>query len=138
MGKTTGGGSGGGGANLFTTNQTKDGTYGASLYIDFGLIPTGNKIWIGSCQFASPDKAGTFEVRTNTSGQSSGTDGATSLLGSVSASTRSGTVNLDLYKNGSLHTVTALGTGVEKLWIKAKSKSSTVTSYYASVNYTLE
>jgi hypothetical protein len=135
MGKASGGGTYSGGS-IFTTNQTKSGSYGSALYIDFGLIPTGLQIWFGLCQFASPDKSGTFEVRTNLAGQSTGTDGATKLLGSISASSSTGTVNLDLYKNNTLNTKSVIGTGVERIWVKAKAKSSTSGSYYASINYT--
>jgi hypothetical protein len=137
MGKPSGGATYTGGS-IFTTNQTKSGSYGSALYIDFGLIPTGLKIWFGLCQFASPDKSGAFEVRTNLVGQSVGTDAATKLLGSISASASSGTVSLDLYKNNTLHTLSSLGAGIEKIWIKAKAKSSTSGSYYAAINYTTE
>lgn len=137
MGRVTGGGTYTGGST-FTTNQTKSGAYGSSLYIDYGLIPTGKKIWFGLCQFASPDKSGTFELRTNLAGQSTGTDAATKLLGSISAGATSGTVNLDMYKSNTLHTVSVIGTGVEKIWVKAKAKSSTSGSYYAALNYTTE
>ena len=141
MGKPSSGGGGGGGSsggNIFTSNITKSGSYDADDYIDFGVIPTGYKVWFGLCQFASPDKSGTFEVRTNKSTKSLGNDTDTTLLGSISAGTRSGTVNLDLYKSGTLHMVSVLGTGIEKIWVKAKSKSSSLGSYYISINYILE
>jgi hypothetical protein len=137
MPKTSGGG-GGGGANIFTTNQTNSGSVGLSLYIDLGTIPVGNKIWFGNLQATSPDKSITFEVRTNLATKNSGVDGDTQLLGSISASNRSGTVVLDMYKNNTLHTTSVLGSGVEKFWLKLKSKSSTPGSYLYSLNYTLE
>ena len=134
MGKPSGGGTGG---TIFTTNITKSDVYGAALYIDLGVIPTGSKIWFGASQFASPNKSGTFEIRTSLAGQSAGTDAATKLLGSISAGARTGTVTLDLYKSGTLSTYSVVGTGTEHFWVKAKATSSTSGSYYASVNYTL-
>lgn len=136
MGRPSSGGSSGG--SIFTSNITKSGDYGSSSYIDFGLIPVGYKIWLGLCQFASSDKSGTFEIRTNKVGTSAGNDTDTTLIGSISAGPRSGTVNLDLYKNASLHTVSVIGSGTEKIWVKAKSKSGALGAYYASLNYTLE
>jgi hypothetical protein len=138
VGKPIAGGSGGSGGSIFASNVTKSGTYGTADYIDFGVIPAGYKIWFGVCQFASPDKSGTFEVRTSKATKAAGNDTDTTLLGTISAGPRTGTVNLDLYKSNSLHTVSVIGTGVEKFWVKAKSKSSTSSSYYASINYTLE
>jgi hypothetical protein len=137
-----GGGGGGGGASLFTTSIIGPPpgplTVGLVEYISLATIPTGSKIWFGSGQFGSPDKSITFELRTNTTGNSAGTDGATLLLASIAASPRSGTVNADYYKNGSLHTVSVVGTGVEKAWLKLKSKSSTAGSFLYTINYTLE
>jgi hypothetical protein len=136
MGKVSSGGSSGG--IIFTSNITKSGTYGSADYIDFGIIPVGYQIWFGVCQIASPDKSGTFEIRTNKTSKNLGNDTDTTILGSISAGTRSGTVNLDLYKNETLHIVSVVGTGIEKIWVKAKSKTSSAGSYYISVNYILE
>lgn len=140
MGRPSAGG--GGGSTLFTTKIVGPPpgplTTGLSSYIDLGTIPTGFKIWFGSGQYGSPDKSITFEIRTSLTGQSAGTDGATKLLASASVSPRSGTVTADYYKNGTLHIVSVVGTGVEKFWLVAKSKSATAGSYLYSVNYTLE
>ena len=136
MGKP--GGSGGSGGSIFTTNLTNSGSVGASAYLDMGVIPSGFKIWFGTLQATSPDKATTFEVRTNNLTKSAGTDGDTTLLGTIAASTRSGTVVLDMYKSGTLHTLSVLGSGTEHFWLKLKSKSSTAGSYLYSLNYTTE
>lgn len=130
--------SGGGGSTIFTTNKTGDGAAGASLYLDMGLIPTGVKIWFGTLQATSPDKSITFEVRTSNVGKSAGTDADTTLLGSIAAGPRTGTVVLDMYKNNTLHTVSVLGSGIEHFWIKLKSKTTTAGSYLYSLNYTVE
>ena len=135
MGKP--GGGGGGGSTVFTTNQTNSGSVGTSVYVDLGMIPTGFKVWYGTLQASGPDKALTWEVRTNNATKSAGTDSDTTLLATISSTTR-GTIVLDMYKSGTLHTVSILGSGVEHFWIKIKSKSSTAGSYLYSLNYTTE
>lgn len=134
MGKPTGGG---GGSTNFSSSIVGSGVVASSYWHDLGVIPTGFKIWFGTLQVTSPDKSITFEVRTNLAGQASGSDGSTALLASVAASVRSGTKLLDMYKRGSLHTVSVLGTGVEHFWIKLVSKGSSG-SYLFSLNYTTE
>ena len=129
---------GSGNYSLFTSNKTDDGTVGSSAYVDLGAIPSWNKFWFGTRQYSSPDKSITFELRTNNSTKSAGTDGDTTLLGSISAAPRNGTVTQDYYKNGRLHTASVLSTGVEHCWLKLKSRSSTSGSYLYSINYVLE
>lgn len=130
-------GSGGGGATLFTTSQTNSGTVGTSFYADLGIIPAGFKIWFGTLQASGPDKALTWEVRTNLATKSLGVDSETLLLATISSTTR-GTATLDMYKSGTLHIVSVLGSGTEHFWLKIKSKSSTSGSYLYSIYYTLE
>lgn len=141
MGKPSGGGAGGG-STLFTTNVTGPPpgnlTIGTSEYISLGLIPSGSRIWFGTGQFASPDKSFTFEIRTSLLGQSAGTDAATSLLAATSVSPRNGLVTADYYKGGRLHTASVIGSGVEKFWLRLKSNSGSLGSYYFSINYTTE
>jgi hypothetical protein len=132
------GSGGGGGASIFTSSIIGDGTFGASIYIDLGLIPSGQKTWFGAGQFASPDKTSTFELRTNIASQGSGSDANTLILGAINAGARSGTVTKDFYKNGSLHTVSALGSGVERIWLKIKSKTAASGSYYFLITHTVE
>lgn len=143
MGKpSAGGGGGGSGSLIFTTKIVGPPpgplTVGLSAYIDLGTIPVGAKIWFGSGQYGSPDKSVTFEIRTNLVGLSAGDAASTKLLASIAAGPRTGTVNADYYKSGTLHIVSVVGTGVEKFWLALKSKSSTAGSFFYSVNYTLE
>jgi len=133
MGKPTGGG----GISNFDLNISGDGSVGSTFYHDLGVIPSGQRIWFGSLQATSPDKSITFEVRTSNVGQSAGDDSSTTVLASASVSPRKGTVLLDMYKRGRLHLVSVVGTGVERFWIKLKSKGS-VGSYLFILNYTLE
>ena len=136
MGKVVSGGTSG--STIFTTKVSNSGTYGAALYIDLGLIPTGFKVWFGNGQYASTDKSGTFELRTSKLTKSAGNDTDTTLLASISASPKTGTVIQDYYKSGTLHTVSVIGSGVEKFWIKIKSTSSTAGSYLYNLAYTVE
>ena len=122
----------------FTTNIKGSGLVGAELWVDLGLIPTGKRIWIGNAQYTSPNKSSTFELRTNNATKTTGTIANTTLKDSVVASVRSGTITRDLYKNGTLHTVTIYGTGVEHWWLRIFSKTSTSSDYLFSINYTTE
>lgn len=133
---------GGGGASFFTTKIIGPPpgplTVGLDLWIDLGIIPVGKRIWYGSLQGGSPYKTTTFEVRSNLATKSTGTLADTTLHGSIAASTRSGTVNLDMYKSGTLHVVSTYSTGVERFWLHLISKTSTATDYLYTLNYTTE
>jgi hypothetical protein len=130
--------SGGSGGLIFTTNKTDSGSVGTSLYIDLGIIPTNVNIWFGNLQATSIDKSLTFEVRTSNAGKNSGIDSDTTLLASIVASVRNGTVLLDMYKNNRLHSISVLGSGVEHFWLKLKSKTASPGDYLYSINYTTE
>lgn len=127
---------------LFTTNikgpPPGTATTAAEQWIDLGLIPSTFDIWIGNAQYASPDKAITFELRTNNLTTSTGTLVNTTLLDSCAVTVRSGTLLRDLYKNGTLHIKTVKSTGIEHWWLRLTSKSSTAGGYLFSINYTLE
>lgn len=113
-------------------------TTGADQWINLGTIPTGKRIWFGTGTFTSPDKSITFEIRTNNAGKSAGSDADTTLLASTAVSVRSGTVISDYYRKGRLHIVSVYGTGVEKFWLRLKSKSGSAGSYLYSINHTTE
>ena len=133
MGRPTGGGVTG----VFNTTATNSGTVGMELWIDLGLIPLGQKIWIGLVAWTSVDKVLGFELRPNIATKSTGTIANTTLI--ATASLRAGTSKTsDLYKAGALHTVTTIGTGVEHWWLRLYSKSSTLGSYLSKISYTLE
>jgi len=130
-------GGGGGSVSFFNLSLTGSGSAGTELWIDLGLIPTGNRFWIGLANFTSVDKVLGFDLRTNTTSKSTGTVANTALL--ATASLRAGTSkSLDLYKAGALHTETVLGTGVEHWWIRLYSKSAVSGTYLYKISYTLE
>jgi hypothetical protein len=113
-------------------------TAGADLWIDFGVIPVGYKVWIGKAQYTSPYKSITFELRTNLAGKSTGTLANTKILDTYAVAPKSGTLTRDLYKNGLLHITTVLGTGVEHWWLHLTTKTATAGAYYYSVYYAKE
>ena len=125
-------------AILFDMTFSNSGSAGAELWVDLGAIPTGFKLWFGIMKSTSPDKALTFELRTNTATKSTGTLANTLLLASASVTPKSGTLSSDLYKNGRLHTATVLSSGVERAWLRLKSKSGTLGSYISQISYTTE
>jgi hypothetical protein len=133
MGKPSGGGS----KNIFTSSIIGDGSVTTTAWVNLGLIPTGSKIWFGTLQAASPDKSITFDVRTSLATKSAGTDAETQSLASMSVTPKSGNKILDMYKNGRLHIVSVVGTGVERFWIKLTSKGS-AGAYLFTLNYTVE
>jgi len=128
-------------AALFNLNVSGpppgDLTVATLLWINLASIPTGSKLWLGSAQYAAPDKSITFNLRTNIVGQSTGTDANTTSLYSTSVAPRNGSVLVDMYRKGRLHIATVVGTGVEKLWLKLTAKGA-AGSYLYSVNYTVE
>jgi len=125
-------------AAIFDLSFSNSGTAGTELWVDLGAIPSGFKWWFGMMKSTSPDKSLTFELRTNTATKSTGTLANTLLLFSVSVTPKSGTVTSDLYKNGRLHTATVLSTGVERAWLRLKSKSGTLGSWISQISYTTE
>jgi hypothetical protein len=98
---------------------------GSELWVDLGLIPTGLADWIGSWTTTTVNKAITIELRTNLALQSGGTLAKTKLLASMSLSKAGSSLTQDLYKKGTLHTTTVVGTGVEHWYLHITAKSST-------------
>lgn len=134
MPKATGGS---GGSSIFTTNITNDTVVGNVLYINIGLIPTGKYLWYGTGQYASPDKSVSFELRTNKTGLSTGTDLDTvAIAASASVTPKSGQKTVDYYQSGRLTTKSVVGTGVENMWLKLKSTSGSLGSVLYSINFT--
>ena len=107
-------------------------TYGASLWIDLGLIPTGYKLWIGSRTYTSSYKPGTFTLRTNKATKSAGNTTDTVALDAWTSSTKAKSSTKDLSMLG-IYTV--VGTGVEHWWLQLAAKSSTAAAYSFILNY---
>ena len=122
---------------LFNLTASNSGNVGLETWVDLGLIPTGFDVWIGSASYTAVSKATSFDLRTNNTGQSAGSLAATTLLDTVTLKTGA-SITHDLYKRGTLHTKTVVGTGVEHWWLRVYSKSSTLGSYSYKILYTTE
>lgn len=102
-------------------------------------IPSGKRIWIGYVTCISQDKNATFELRPNLPGQSSSGTGTTQLRGFASVPAGESR-DLDVYYGGAITTlapVSADSTGVEKLWLRIKSGSSSAATYEFILYYSL-
>jgi hypothetical protein len=108
-------------------------TYGASLWIDLGLIPTGTCKWIGSRTYTSAYKPGTFELRTNKATKSAGNLTDTTLLDTWTSSTK---VKSNTKSLAPLNVKTVVSSGVEHWWLYLKAKSATAQPYSYSIDYT--
>jgi hypothetical protein len=102
-------------------------------------IPSGKQIWIAYVTCIAQDKAGTFELRPNLPTKSAGNITDTQLRGFTTVA--SGTSEeLDVYYGGatmSLAPVTAVSTGVEKLWLRIRSGSNSSGSFDFIMYYTI-
>ena len=102
-------------------------------------IPSGKQLWLGFATFVAEDKNLTFEVRPNIAGQSTGTTGNTQLRGFASVPSGE-SKDIDFYFNGMLTTLvpmTAISTGVEKLWLRVRSGTNTVSTFDFIMFYAL-
>ena len=122
-------------SNLFnliiqgTTSMTNE------LWVDLGVIPTGTQIMLGYATYTPDGKTITFDLRSNTAGNSTGTTGTTTLHDRVTVRDLNNT-NRDYYQNGRLLTITVNSTGVEKLWLRLTSKSNASADSYWWIYYT--
>lgn len=123
-------------AIAFNLIKQGSGSNGANVWIDLGPIPTGFDNWIGNWTVYGA-KTETFYLYTNLSGKAISGTANCKLLASVAPKAGT-TVTQDLYKRGTLHTATIIGTGVEHWWINIVSKSSTLASYTYKILYTTE
>ena len=102
-------------------------------------IPSGKRIWIGYVTCISADKTATFELRPNLATKSAGNTTDTQLRGFASVP-QGESRDLDMYYGGAITTlapVTANSTGVEKLWLRIKSGSSSAATYEFILYYSL-
>jgi hypothetical protein len=102
-------------------------------------IPSGKRLYIGYVTCISQDKNATFELRPNLPTKSAANTTDTQLRGFVSVATGE-SKDLDLYYAGAIASfapVTADSTGVEKLWLRIKSGSSSSATYEFIFYYAL-
>ena len=123
------------------TTSTKDDWYDLSSYGPDANspIPSGKQLWLGFATFISNDKNLTFELRPNLAAESLGTVAKTQLR--TFASVPNGeSRDVDMYQGGAIATlapVTAVSTGVEKLWLRVRSGTNTVATFDVLLFYTL-
>lgn len=124
-----------------------NGTVNSEVWIDLTAqnpnpnspIPSGKRAWLGFLTCISDDKTLTFEVRPNLPTKSAGNTTDTQLRASVSVPTGESR-DLDLHFNGNITTfapVSADSTGVEKVWLRIKSGSSSAGTFSYILYYTL-
>lgn len=121
--------------------STKDDWYdiGLSQPNPSSPVPSGKQIWLGYSTFISEDKNLIFEVRSNLTGNSTGTLANTQLVGFASVSAAD-SKDMDFYLYGNIITlfpVSATSTGVEKLWLRVRSGTQTVAAFDYILRYTL-
>ena len=122
-------------SNLFDLILQGSQTWTTENWVDLGVIPNGTKVMLGYADFTPDGKTTTFDLRSNTAGNSTGTTGTTTLHDRITV--RDGVIaSRDYYKNGRVQTLTVQSTGVEKLWLRLTSKSNNSADAYYWIYYT--
>jgi len=121
------------------TTSSKDDYFDLGAFGSLSPITSGKQLYLGYLILISQDKNLTFELRSNISGQSTGTTANTDLIGEGACDPTSGSVVVDFYFNGSIVNLAPLvaSTGVEKLWIRTKSGTNTAATWQVFLYYTL-
>ena len=112
------------------------GSVGKELWVDLGVIPSGKQIWYGFATLIAEDKNCNFELRSNLTTKSVGTNTETALHDWASASSGS-SADRDLYHDGATTILSTLSTGVEHWWLKITSNSQTAGNVDYLIYYTL-
>jgi hypothetical protein len=102
-------------------------------------IPVGKRIWLGYANLISDDKTLIFEIRPNLPTKSNGNTNDTHLRASTSVPAGESR-EIDLHYGGNVATLapsTADSTGVEKVWLRVRSGSSSTGAYSYIIYYTL-
>jgi len=121
---------------LFNLVKQLSGSVGSSVWIDLGLIPANYRFHIGSWTCSCPTKAISFNLYTNKTSKSASTTSTTDTTKLATLALKAGSSGTqDLYKKGTLSTVTVIGTGVEHWWVNLTSKSNTSGTYTINIYY---
>lgn len=102
-------------------------------------IPSGSQLWLGYATFISNDKSLVFELRPNLPTKSAGNVTDTQLRGFASIAIGE-SKDVDLFYYGNILTlapVTAVSTGVEKLWLRVRSGNNSIGTFDYIVYYSL-
>ena len=122
-------------SNLFNLTNQGQAVMNNELWIDLGVIPNGTQVMFGYADYTPDGKTITFDLRSNTAGQSAGTVGATTLHGRLTVRDLN-IGSADYYRNGRLQTLTVQSTGVEHMWLRLTSKSNAAADAYWWIYYT--
>lgn len=105
------------------------------VWVDLGLIPNALQIMFGFTTYSCDGKTITFEVRTNKIGFSDGSLVNTDMHDRVSV--RDGdSKDRDYYKNANTTRKSVISTGIERVWLRLKSKSNNNADAYWWIDYT--
>lgn len=96
-------------------------TLTSELWVDLGLIPTGQQHWFGYATYIAETKYFTFELRTNKTGKSAATVADTTLHDFGAANQDS--VDRDFFQFGNVLASSVVGTGVERSWLRIRSNT---------------
>ena len=121
---------------VFDTTISSTGTVGTETWVNVLAIPTGSQMWIGYATLGAVDKNLQFEIRYNSSGQSTGTTANTVILDFSGAQSGS-SIDRDFYWQGALATLTGVSTGVEKLWLRVLGQGQTAGGFEYIIRYTI-
>lgn len=121
---------------IFELIKYGNGSVGKELWVDLGLIPTGQKIWLGYATWVAEDKDLIFCLRSNLTGLSAG-DEASTQLHDYASSQGGASVDRDYCHSGYVDTMSTQGTGVEHWWLRARSVSQTSGNFDYIIYYTI-
>ena len=113
-------------------------TTAAEQWIDLGSITSASDFIVGKAIYTAPDKAITFELRTNNLTKSAGNTTDTTIMYSAAITPKSGAKTIDMYLKGRIRTATVISTGVERWWLRLVAKSATAGGYTYRYYYALE
>lgn len=116
------------------TTSTKDDWFDIS-----GAIDSGTQLWLGYATFVSNDKQLTFELRPNLINESLGQAAKTQLRAFTSVPTGESR-DVDLYLGGAVQALApkiAPSTGVEKLWLRVRSGTQTISTFDYIIYYSV-
>ena len=122
---------------IFDQTIAGSNTVNLELWINLLAIPSGKQLLLGYATYAAIDKNCQFELRSNTTGNSTGTTGTTQLH-DVGSAPGGSSVDRDLYQFGYVNTLTVTSTGVENLWLRIIAQNSSAGSFDYIVRYTAQ
>ena len=122
---------------IFDTVISGNGTVNSDIWVNLCAVPTGKAILLGYSTYISEDKNILVETRSNLSTKSAGTLVDTVLHDDTGVTTGA-CVDRDFYQFGYVNTLTAVGTGVERLWLHIRSQNAAAGAFDYIIRYTTQ